>query len=309
MTLSAMSLYQTTGQNGLGSHHLHHHHLPPHHHQQQQQQRPQQQADLGRESVSPPHQTTPSVFASKGGVKLGFSIDSIVGNKRERSASPPGGDAQRSASPPRIKRSWSPASSLSPPPSSADPFRLQLTTGEVSSSPRLFHPQNARMSPPRARSRSPIQQQRRSRSPVSPPRASPPSPAVGSIYRPTPTAAAGTSLPPGSLPYLDQLASLKALYEAKGQQQAVGGLPLAPTHLLGPNFLPPGLGFPRPPGGLPHFLGLPGQSPHLPPREYPLHPWFINRHRFPLGMSSLYIFLSFVNTLIRISYGFPPCKM
>lgn len=25
--------------------------------------------------------------------------------------------------------------------------------------------------------------------------------------------------------------------------------------------------------------------PHhgLPPREYPLHPWFINRHRFPLG--------------------------
>merc|ERR1711963_755217 len=32
--------------------------------------------------------------------------------------------------------------------------------------------------------------------------------------------------------------------------------------------------------------GMPSPlHPHhgLPPREYPLHPWFINRHRFPLG--------------------------
>jgi hypothetical protein len=106
----------------------------------------------------------------------------------------------------------------------------------------------------------------------------------------------GSPLPP----YLDQLASLKALYEAKGQAaaaaaaaglplpSAAAGLPLAPAHLLGGGgLLPPGLGFPpRPPAGLPpHFLGLPGhhQPPNMPPREYPLHPWFINRHRFPLG--------------------------
>ena len=111
---------------------------------------------------------------------------------------------------------------------------------------------------------------------------------ASSIYRPTPTSMSagvgGSPLPP----YLDQLASLKALYEAKGQAAAAAaaaaGLQLTPSHLLGPGgLLPPGLhGFPpRPP---PHFLGLPGQPPHnMPPREYPLHPWFINRHRFPLG--------------------------
>lgn len=54
--------------------------------------------------------------------------------------------------------------------------------------------------------------------------------------------------------------------------------------------LPPGLPLPpRLPSNMPPFMhhppSLPGPLHHhsLPPREYPLHPWFINRHRFPLG--------------------------
>merc|ERR1719220_1662589 len=52
-------------------------------------------------------------------------------------------------------------------------------------------------------------------------------------------------------------------------------------------------GLPRPPpniqSGLPPFLnlpGMPGSNPVIPPnvpREYPLYPWFINRHRFGGG--------------------------
>lgn len=306
MTLSAMSLYHhhQTGKTGLNS--SSHHQLLL---QQQQNNSGDSPASSPPLPPSPLHQT--SVFAnSKGsGVKLGFSIDSIVGNttaKRERSISPLAAKPAitlhhphsivTQLSPMQIKRSWSPLehpSAPSPPavaPTDLRTLRQHLTTaaagsvGSPSSPPASFLRSSPSQSA-RDRSRSPPSQRRRSRSPVSPPRASPPSPVmpVPSIYRPTPSTPAGVVSP--LPPYLDQLASLKALYEAKG-------LPLGaalPAHLLAaaaPNggLLPPVLGFPpRPP---PHFLGLPGGPPpphNLPPREYPLHPWFINRHRFPLG--------------------------
>ena len=180
-----------------------------------------------------PNQTSPDIFSSK--AKLGFSIDSIVGVKRERSRSP---SPPPHRSPVRIKRSWSP-------PASPSDYTL---TGAAS----------------RPRSRSPLRQRS-----VSPPRQS-----LSPLLRPNPTSPA--SLPVSPQTYLDQLASLKALYEAKGQ-----GLPMPPSPLLPPGMMPHGLGgFHRPPTSLHPFLGL--QHP-MPPREYPLHPWFINRHRFPLG--------------------------
>ena len=210
-------------------------------------------------STRPPHsilsatlsaKTSQSLLAASNGKgKLGFSIDSIVGEKS-----------------PARGRSQSP----------------------LESSPRDRSPIY------RARSPSPPEDFKRSPSPS----ASPPSP---SLVRPIPT-----SLPasPGlsTQSYLDQLAQLKAFYEARGTGSggpAVGGVG-------GGSLLPPGLGLPglhpaavlsalpRPPnlpGGLPPFLGLPGQPHSLPgqplPREYPLYPWFINRHRFPGGQSSL----------------------
>ena len=127
-----------------------------------------------------------------------------------------------------------------------------------------------RSPPGRDRSRSPIRQRS-----VSPP-ASPPS----SLYRPTPASLpASTSLAQSYLQ--DQLASLKAFYEAKGQSVPLPGS----SPLLNPGLsLPAGLpGFPRPPSSLPPFLGLPPIQPPPVPRELPIHPWFINRHRFPLG--------------------------
>ena len=125
---------------------------------------------------------------------------------------------------------------------------------------------------------------------MSPPQ-SPASPPA-SVYRPSPYTAPSLQA---------QLASLKAFYEAKGAGVGPGlGAPLLPPGLSLPVSALPG--FPRPPvSSLPPFLGLgpgagagagaalpglpgsPHQPPHGVPREFPLHPWFINRHRFPLG--------------------------
>ncbi|CAB4068815.1 EMX [Lepeophtheirus salmonis] len=71
----------------------------------------------------------------------------------------------------------------------------------------------------------------------------------------------------------------------------------APTSHLPHTHPPPGgmvgapgmMGLPRPPHGLPPsglppvFLGAAGAMHHQIPREYPLYPWFISRHRFPGG--------------------------
>ena len=213
----------------------------------------------------------PNIFKSEIKSKLGFSIDSIVGPSEARSQSP--------VSPPSTspQRPWSPIRPTSP--------------GDVkpvirhTMSPSQLSPPYSRS--PRARSRSPLRQQS-----VSPPRQSPsPVSPHASIYRPTPTSL--PSSPNLAQSYLqDQLASLKAFYEAKGQTLPLPGNPLQSNPLLPPTMgFPPSLpGFPRPPSSLPPFLGLPGSqfpashpmNPQI-PREYPLHPWFINRHRFPLG--------------------------
>ena len=183
---------------------------------------------------------TTNIFTSK--AKLGFSIDSIVGVKRERSPSPD------SPSPVRIKRSWSP-------PCSPDDLRLAA------------RPQSPRSPRPRS---------------VSPPRQD-----LSPLLRPPHMPQGGVS--PS---YLDQLNSLRALYEAKGQ------VPLPPTHLLAPGLMQGLHGLHRPPPSLPHFMGLPGAP--MPPREYPLHPWFLNRHRFPLGEFLQIIIIFFVCVICTI---------
>ena len=205
----------------------------------------------------------PNIFKSEIKKQLGFSIDSIVG-KSEPDTDRPGSSSPVSPAP----RSWSPGSS--PPAADIKPS-VQSVRRDRSRSPL------------RQRSVSPPTRQ----SPVSP--ASPPS-----LFRPTPSSL--PSSPALAQSYLqDQLASLKAFYEAKGQSSP-SQAPGLPSPLLPPGLasLPSALpGFPRPPASsLPPFLGLP---PHLPgshlgpqpgpgvPREFPLHPWFINRHRFPLG--------------------------
>ena len=197
--------------------------------------------------------------ASNGKGKLGFSIDSIVGD----------GSPAREVSPEARGRSQSP----------------------IQTSPRDRSPIY------RVRSPSPPDDCRRSPSPST----SPPSP---SLVRPIPTSLTGS---PGlsTQSYLDQLQQLKAFYEARG-----GGAPglgsVTSSASAGSALLPPGLSIPglhpaavlsalpRPPnmpGALPPFLGLPGQPHGLPgqplPREYPLYPWFINRHRFPGGETDL----------------------
>ena len=182
-------------------------------------------------------------------------------------------------------------------------FSIDSIVGEKSPAREVQSPDN------RGRSRSPLQSSPRDRSPVyrvrspspnddykrSPsPSTSPPSP---SLVRPIPTSLPGSPGIPTTQSYLDQLQQLKAFYEARGGGGGGGGGGVAAS------LLPPGLhglpglhpaavlsALPRPPnmpGGLPPFLGLPGQPHSLPgqplPREYPLYPWFINRHRFPGG--------------------------
>ena len=245
--------------------------------------------------------------ASATKAKLGFSIDSIVGQNTSTESA---GERRRS--------------SPSPPPHLPPPLPL---TRRRHSSPIAAEEEDLQSPPPPPRDRSPLYRRspspidlhnrgyppRRSPPPASPPGSlsysrsdSPPSPggvaATTPVMRPIPT-----SLPASGLlnpqSYLDQLASLKAFYEAKQTSSPPTSsslLPSSPPALL-PSSLPslpnlplPGLhpmlaGLPRP--GLPGFLGggaggggpYPGLPPHLGPRESPLYPWFINRHRFPGG--------------------------
>jgi len=117
------------------------------------------------------------------------------------------------------------------------------------------------------------------------------------IRMPPSSAFPPTSLPGGAanLSYLDRLASLKALYESTTKMgeaaaaAAAGGLPPGFPGLPGspfnlPHGIPPAMlaGLPPRLPGLPGLHDIRGQM-IPPPREYPLYPWFINRHRFPGG--------------------------
>ena len=196
--------------------------------------------------------------ASQAKGKLGFSIDSLVGDKSPK-REPRSPEQRRGGS--QSPRDRSPLyRARSPSPSEADFCRR-------SPSPGTGH---------YARSDSP------------------PSP---SLIRPIPTSGSLSGSPSLSTQsYLDQLAQLKA-FQGAAAAVAVAAAPSSTAGLLPPGLTLPGLhpvlsaALPRPPAnlptGLPPFLGLPGQHPSLPgqqlPREYPLYPWFLNRNRFPGG--------------------------
>ena len=186
--------------------------------------------------------------ASQAKAKLGFSIDSIVGD-RERS--------------PRREEPQSPASR----------------------SPRDRSPlyRGRSPSPAEDRGRSP----RSPDSPPSPSLVRPIPTSGASSYldqlaqlkafyesRGAAQAAAAASLGPGAPPAASGLPGLPPGLGLPGLHHAavLSALPRPPVSL---------------PTGLPPFLGLPGQPPSLPgqqlPREYPLYPWFLNRNRFPGG--------------------------
>jgi len=231
--------------------------------------------------------------------KMGFSIDSIVGNSGAESA----------------------ASKL------RDSLNMSPTDLSLSAAAKRFKSDHHTMDhtrDERSRSRSPPRSKSTSPATTPPPsnegmagNTTPP------LVRPIPT-----SFPGGISPqtYLDHLANLKALYDqhqaasiqnqqsspssptsiatsspltpaTSGASTTTASIGPPPPHLphhshpgLPPGF-PPGLaGFPRPglPGGptagLPPMLFGPGGLPPNPqiPREYPLYPWFISR-RFPGG--------------------------
>ena len=241
--------------------------------------------------------STASLLAASNNAKgkLGFSIDSIVGINSNSSSNTSDSSIIRggwpirtvtnsSSSPPPRDRSplYRPASSppVSPPPSAAD----YTNGGRRSSSPNSLHHNRSSDSSP-------------------PPPVSPPLPSQRCLVRPIPTTTNGggvSSFLGSPQSYLDQLASLKAFYESTASRggppnnSAMGG---GGPPLMHPGLLPPGLhpmlsGLQqqqRPPGGLPAFLGGPPSHHHHPvlpphlPREYPLYPWFIHRHRFPGG--------------------------
>ncbi len=218
-----------------------------------------------------------SSVASKG--KLGFSIDSIVGNSNSNNSN------NRSD----VISTWSAASSSSSPPardrsplSRPDHFSPSASPPPVS--PPLSSDYGRRSPPPSPH----FHHNRSSDSSPPPPPASPPQ---RSLVRPIPTTTGGGALLGSPQSYLDQLASLKAFYESTASRSAHHPSPHNGPPLLHPGLLPPGLhpmlsGLQRPGGGL--FLGggqpqhHPAMPPHL-PREYPLYPWFIHRHRFPGG--------------------------
>ena len=206
---------------------------------------------------------------------LGFSIDSIVG-QRENNGSSSGGDRSppsRSVSPPVDVSS-------SPPPLFHRHMGLDHSPPPRPSSSEHHH---------RLPSPSPVNlsSSRLSQDAASGGESPPTSPGI----RMPPSAFPPTSLPGNmNLSYLDRLASLKALYDSTakiGEAAAAGG------------GLPPGFPMPRPlglpPGINPMMMGLPprlpgfpmmpdGRGPMIPPQyESPLYPWFINRHRFPGG--------------------------
>ena len=219
--------------------------------------------------------------------KLGFSIDSIVGNESTHSKlrdslnmSPTDlttkvnhtRSRSRSRSPPRSK-STSPATS--PPPSSegssAPLVRPIPHSFPGGISPQTYLDQLAHLKAIYEQHQN-AQQNQIHGSPGSP--------------NSTPTSPPATSTTPTT-----------SLGGSAGPTTSTASIGPPPPHGLphaGPMPFPPGFAFPRPgglpglPGGLPGSPllfgagGPPGQIPPQIPREYPLYPWFISR-RFPGG--------------------------
>ena len=184
--------------------------------------------------------------ASQAKGKLGFSIDSIVGDRerspRREEPQSPASRSPRDRSPLHRGRSPSPAEDLRRSPRSPDSppspslVRPIPTSGASTAS---YLDQLAQLK---------AFYESRAASGLSP-------------SGPAPPASAGLpGLPPGlGLPGLHHAAVLSAL-------------PRPPVSL--PTGLPPFLGLPG------QHPSLPGQQL---PREYPLYPWFLNRNRFPGG--------------------------
>ena len=200
--------------------------------------------------------------ASQAKGKLGFSIDSIVGDRErspKRETASPQSPASRDRSPLYRGRSPSPGEDLRRSPRSDSPaspgslVRPIPTSGAAS----VYLDQLAQLKAfydSRGAAQAAAAQ-------AAAAGLAAPSPPSGHGAPPTSLASPGLpGLPPGlGLPGLHHAAVLSAL-------------PRPPASL---------------PAGLPPFLGLPGQHPNLPgqqlPREYPLYPWFLNRNRFPGG--------------------------
>ena len=226
---------------------------------------PSHQASI---SVRPPHSILSATLtakspqnllsASSAKNKLGFSIDSLVGDKSpKRDVHSPAGARSGSQSP-------------------------------VSRSPRERSPLF------RGRSASP-DEYRRSPSPGTD---SPPSPASLVRPIPTSGAGLSTQSYLDQLAQLkafyDSRGAAAAAAAGLAAPPSSTAAPAAPAPLgLGLSLpgLPPAAvlsALPRPPAALPPFLGLPGHPPSLPghPTTTPLYPWFLNRNRFPGGKTS-----------------------
>ena len=226
---------------------------------------PSHQASI---SVRPPHSILSATLtakspqnllsASSAKNKLGFSIDSLVGDKSpKRDVHSPAGARSGSQSP-------------------------------VSRSPRERSPLF------RGRSASP-DEYRRSPSPGTD---SPPSPASLVRPIPTSGAGLSTQSYLDQLAQLkafyDSRGAAAAAAAGLAAPPSSTAAPAAPAP-LGLGLSLPGLhpaavlsALPRPPAALPPFLGLPGHPPSLPghPTTTPLYPWFLNRNRFPGGKTS-----------------------
>ncbi len=266
-------------------------------------------------ALSNAHSATLLAASSTKRKSLGFSIDSIVGAARQENGGYSGDDNDRHSPPASRSRSVSPpvdvSSSVSPPPLSLLNHHHRMMMQAAAAAGNTSGDDRSPPPPPHA-PRSPLsaggsEHNRSLPSPVNLSSSrlhheainggeSPPT--SPGIRMPPSSAFPPTSLPGGgaaNLSYLDRLASLKALYDSTTKMgeaaaaAAAGGLPPGFPGLPGspfnlPHGLPPAMLAGLPPR-LPGLPGLPDMRGQMipPPREYPLYPWFINRHRFPGG--------------------------
>jgi hypothetical protein len=291
-------------------------------------------------ALSNAHSATLLAASSTKRKSLGFSIDSIVGAARQENGGYSGDDNDRHSPPASRSRSVSPpvdvSSSVSPPPLSLlnHHHRMMMqaaaaagnTSGDDRSPPPPPHAPRSPLSGGSDHNRSlpspvNLSSSRLHHEALNGGGESPPT--SPGIRMPPSSAFPPTSLPGGgaaNLSYLDRLASLKALYDSTTKMgeaaaaAAAGGLPPGFPGLPGspfnlPHGLPPAMLAGLPPR-LPGLPGLPDMRGQMipPPREYPLYPWFINRHRFPGGeffsgiLSRVYKVLLFLDHFIILLF-------